>query len=160
MSHDSAKVEIRELRVADLAAVIALAESLEQAPRWPAEVYRSILDQMQSGQRIALVAQDSPSCEVLGFAVVRLIGPEAELESIAVATGSQRSGLGRKLLTELEKKLVNAGVDTIHLEVRASNQPALGLYKSFGFREIGQRRGYYANPAEDAILLARAVPLL
>ena len=40
----------------------------------------------------------------------------------------------------------------IFLEVRESNQSARGLYRKMGFEETGRRKGYYANPAEDAIL--------
>jgi ribosomal-protein-alanine N-acetyltransferase len=41
------------------------------------------------------------------------------------------------------------------LEVRASNQPALSLYKKFGFKLAGQRRRYYQDTGEDALILWR-----
>ena len=46
--------------------------------------------------------------------------------------------------------------DTVMLEVRPSNEPALGLYQKHGFNEIGVRRNYYpANEGrEDALILA------
>ncbi len=49
-----------------------------------------------------------------------------------------------------------AGVTEVILEVRASNQPALGLYRRLGFVETGRRPGYYMDPpepAEDAVLM-------
>ena len=36
---------------------------------------------------------------------------------------------------------------------RASNQAALGLYLSMGFKEVGRRKGYYDSGAEDALLM-------
>ena len=47
--------------------------------------------------------------------------------------------------------------DTAFLEVRASNRPAIALYLSEGFSEVGQRRGYYPDGEgrEDALVFAR-----
>ena len=39
------------------------------------------------------------------------------------------------------------------LEARASNLAALELYRQLGFAEAGRRRGYYREPAEDAVLM-------
>ena len=44
----------------------------------------------------------------------------------------------------------------IFLEVRAGNVPAVGLYDSFGFREIDRRKNYYRNPDEDALVMRRS----
>ena len=41
------------------------------------------------------------------------------------------------------------------LEVRASNAPAIALYQKHGYAQVGLRRGYYAHPKEDAILMTR-----
>jgi ribosomal-protein-alanine N-acetyltransferase len=45
------------------------------------------------------------------------------------------------------------GIETITLEVRASNKPAQGLYRKFGFAPVGLRRGYYQADNEDAIVM-------
>jgi ribosomal-protein-alanine N-acetyltransferase len=88
-----------------------------------------------------------------GFLVASLLPPQAELEIIAVDPRFQRRGLGRKLFEELSHKLHMAGVREVVLEVRASNQAALELYRVLGFVETGRRRRYYADPQEDAVLL-------
>jgi ribosomal protein S18 acetylase RimI-like enzyme len=65
-------------------------------------------------------------------------------------------GLGRALLTEVLAVARGRGVESVFLEVRESNAAALGLYRGFGFQEVGQRRGYYDHPREDArILMAK-----
>ena len=91
--------------------------------------------------------------EVVGFAVASLLPPEAELETIAVASTAQRHGLARRLFVELAAKLVAAQITEVFLEVRASNQPALGLYRGLGFAETGRRARYYHDPVEDAVLM-------
>jgi ribosomal-protein-alanine N-acetyltransferase len=49
------------------------------------------------------------------------------------------------------------GVTDLALEVRVSNEAAMGLYRRFGFVEQGRRRGYYERPVEDAVLMGRGV---
>jgi [ribosomal protein S18]-alanine N-acetyltransferase len=149
--HDS--VEIRPLRDSDLASVIAMVELLEELPRWPAEFFESLTDHRSPVKRIALVAFDPPSGELLGFIVASLIPLEAELENIVVAGSSRRRGIGRQLLFELVNKLKSAEIKDLHLEVRASNHAAIGLYNAFGFIESGRRPRYYSDPVEDAVLM-------
>ena len=88
-----------------------------------------------------------------GFLVASLLPPQAELEIIAVEARVQRRGLARKLFDELVYQLGPAGVTEVVLEVRASNQAALALYRALGFVETGRRTRYYADPQEDAVLM-------
>jgi ribosomal-protein-alanine N-acetyltransferase len=91
---------------------------------------------------------------VLGFAVASLLAPQSELESIAVAKDSQRRGLARQLFAGLVRNLASQEISEVILEVRASNHPALQLYRALGFAETARRARYYADPVEDAILLS------
>jgi ribosomal-protein-alanine N-acetyltransferase len=75
------------------------------------------------------------------------------LEIIAVDPRFQRRSLARKLFEELVYQLGLAGIAEVVLEVRASNQSALGLYRVLGFVETGRRPRYYADPQEDAVLM-------
>jgi ribosomal-protein-alanine N-acetyltransferase len=111
------------------------------------------LDTQTAPPRIALVAEETNSGVIAGFAVASLLPPQAELESIAVAPNLQRRGLAGHLFSLLSEELRAAGATEIILEVRASNQPALGLYRRFGFAESGCRPRYYTEPVEDAVLM-------
>ncbi len=141
----------------DLDRVLAIAEHLPQAPHWPHSAYLNAINPESTPRRIALVAADSQSGSVLGFAVASLLPPQAELELIAVAPESQRLGLGQSLFQALAAELKAAGVGELALEVRASNQPALAFYHSLGFARTGLRPGYYADPIEDAVLMSLAL---
>jgi ribosomal-protein-alanine N-acetyltransferase len=145
---------IRALEEPDVDMLAAIAAELEQAPQWPRGVYASLFESV-GRERIVRVAEEAGSGRVIGFAVARLIPPEAELESIAVAGEFQRRGLARGLFLALEAALGRSGVTEMVLEVRAGNGAALGLYRSLGFAEEGRRKGYYADPVEDAVLMRR-----
>lgn len=149
----TARVQIRPMTPADIPAVVALADSLPAAPHWPASTYEAALNPAGLPPRIAQVAE-CHDAEVAGFVIVSLAGSEAELESIAVASGLQRQGIARALLRRLVSHLSGVGIRELFLEVRASNQPARCLYLSLGFQESGRRPGYYANPPEDALVMS------
>lgn len=136
----------------ELPAILTLADSLPGVPHWSRSNYQAALNPANPTPRIALVAEANKGI-LAGFAVASLAGPEAELESIAVAPSWQRQGIARGLFRHLARQLCARGVDKVFLEVRASNLPARNLYISLGFAELGRRKSYYADPPEDAILL-------
>jgi ribosomal-protein-alanine acetyltransferase len=146
---------IRRMTEADVDPVMELAAGLEQAPLWPRSAYLKALDPKATPRRIALVAEEGGA--VAGFAVASLIESQAELETIAVAPEQRRRGLARRLFFALTEELGPAGAREFILEVRASNHPALGLYRSLGFAETGRRPRYYHDPVEDAVLMTLAL---
>ena len=162
------RVKIRPMTEADVDRVMEIAASLPSAPEWPRKAYMDALDPDSIPPRIVLVAEqlqseslppdslnNAPiSGDILGYAVASLLPPQGELEIVAVAAHIQRQGLGKRLLAGLEKRLRQAQIAEFLLEVRASNQPAIGLYRSFGFSSSGLRARYYADPVEDAVIMA------
>lgn len=146
-------MQIRPMSVADVARLLEIAANLPDAPHWPQSAYLTALDPTATPRRIALVAV-SPASVVCGFVVARLLPPQAELETIAVAPDYQRQGLGHWLFDALVLQLQPAAVVELALEVRAGNRPALGFYRTLGFTKTGLRRGYYTDPVEDAVLMS------
>jgi ribosomal-protein-alanine acetyltransferase len=147
-------VQVRRMIQADLDRVIEIEQSLPEAPHWPRSAYLVALNRDAIPPRIALVAEETGSGTLAGFAVASLIPPQVELETIAVAPKFQRRGLARQLFTLLAGELLAVGANEIILEVRASNRTALGLYRSLGFAESGRRARYYVDPVEDAVLMS------
>ena len=92
------------MTAADLTRVLEIAAGLPESPHWPESAYLDALNPESTPRRIALVAAGLE--EVDGFTVASLLPPQAELESIAVAAGSQRRGLGRTLFDALVKDLL------------------------------------------------------
>jgi [ribosomal protein S18]-alanine N-acetyltransferase len=145
------ELRIRAMSPADLPAVVALALSLPTAPHWRQSTYEFALNPASIPERIALIAEGVDGA-VAGFAIASITGSESELETIAVASQFQRQGVARGLFERLATLLGERGVQTVFLEVRASNAAALELYRALGFAESGRRRGYYADPIEDALV--------
>ena len=134
----------------DLTWAMALSGSLSEAPRWSVDAWQGAVE--PSPLRVALVALGADGSRV-GLVVALTAGPEAELEWIAVPSEHRRRGVARTLLRELCHRLRAAHATELLLEVRASNQRAIGFYQAEGFAQSGLRRNYYADPTEDAVLL-------
>ena len=81
-----------------------------------------------------------------GFVISRKAADEAEILSIVVASAHRRDGFGRALLAAHLARLAEEGANHVFLEVEEGNLPAERLYRHFGFREVGRRKGYYPKP--------------
>jgi ribosomal-protein-alanine N-acetyltransferase len=81
-----------------------------------------------------------------GFVMSRLAADEAEILTIAIDASMRGQGLGRMLLERHLQGLQRHGVARLFLEVEEFNEPALALYRRFGFARVGERPGYYAKP--------------
>lgn len=94
--------------------------------------------------------EDSP--EPCGFVLSRLAADEAEILTICLDPAMRGRGLGRLLLERHMHELARRGVGRLFLEVDEKNASALALYRRHGFRQVGERPGYYAMPDGDRAL--------
>jgi ribosomal-protein-alanine N-acetyltransferase len=85
------------------------------------------------------------SRRLVGFALLRTVGGEAEVLTVAVASAERGRGFGRLLMEEAMRRLYRDGATNCFLEVDQANRAALRLYRSLGFEVIGERRGYYQS---------------
>ena len=147
----AADAHVRRMRAEDVDAVVAIETEAFSSP-WRRETFLELI-----GRPTAELLVMSQGAEgVVGYAVLWCVLDQGELANVAIARHMRGRGLGRALLGEVLAVARRRGVETVFLEVRESNAPALGLYRRFGFSEVGHRRGYYDHPREDArILMAR-----
>ncbi len=146
-------MKVRPATPADIPGILTIERASDSAAHWTEDAYTRLWS--DSGiSRTVLVAEAS---ELAGFAVVRQVAGEWELENIAVAADSRRHGIGSALIKAvLALVAVRQGFRLI-LEVRESNQAARRLYERHGLRATGLRHAYYQNPVEDAILYETSV---
>lgn len=102
-----------------------------------------------------VIQAGADSIGLAGYAVLRIIAPEAEIENICVAPACRRSGVGETLMEEMLRLAAERGADRVFLEVRAHNEPAKALYLKSGFVESYRRKNYYQGPTEDAIIMMK-----
>jgi ribosomal-protein-alanine N-acetyltransferase len=117
--------------------------------RWtPAKVRRQIKDP----DTMVLIA--SREGAMAGFAIMKFGQDQAHLFLLAVRPDCRRAGIGRSMMAWLEKSCRTAGIQSVRLEVRASNRTALRFYRQLGYRYVARVAGYY-DRREAAIIMAR-----
>lgn len=79
---------------------------------------------------------------------------EGHITNVAVSKNYRRCGIAKALISHFIEIAKSENLEFLTLEVRASNEPAISLYKSFGFTQVGIRKNYYENK-EDALLLTK-----
>jgi ribosomal-protein-alanine N-acetyltransferase len=93
----------------------------------------------------------------LGYFIAMPGVQEVHLLNLTVAPEHQRRGHALAMLDELSRESLALGARRLWLEVRASNNRAQAIYRRYGFREVGLRRGYYPAGAlarENAIVMS------
>lgn len=101
--------------------------------------------------------------KIIGFALVRLLKSNsdsfdsAEILNIAVLASYQNQGIGQKIFDEILRVLEEKNVREIWLEVRESNLKAIAFYQKNGFVKQFERKNYYRNPTENALIFKRNV---
>jgi len=84
---------------------------------------------------------------------------EIEIYNLAVKSEFQGFSIGSGLLSKILDEALTTERLKIFLEVRQSNAKALEFYRKHGFQVIGERRNFYRNPSEDAVLLGLSIGL-
>ncbi len=90
--------------------------------------------------------------EVVGYAGLHCILDEGYIANVAVDPRYRRQGVAGELLGAF-LRFGQANLAFLTLEVRASNEAAIALYRKYGFQEVGRRKQYYDAPREDAIIM-------
>ena len=75
--------------------------------------------------------------------------------NVAVSPAYRRQGIGESLMVALMEALKERGIESLTLEVRASNEGAIALYDRLGFQQVGRRPNYYTDPREDALIMRK-----
>ena len=94
--------------------------------------------------------------KIAAYIIGRVIAPEGEIYRIATAEGFRRRGIAYRLLDYAIKCEKGRGLECLFLEVRSRNVAARNLYRAHGFKIVGERKNYYSNPTDDAVIMLRA----
>jgi ribosomal-protein-alanine N-acetyltransferase len=90
---------------------------------------------------------------VVGMLVLWMIIDEAHIATLATHHEFRRQGIAKQLLVTALENAYTQGARSALLEVRAGNEAAQAMYRKFGFEVVGQRKRYYKDNNEDAVLM-------
>ena len=141
-------LQIRRLTYSDLPQVIAIERRAFPTP-WSLAMFVLELSK-PSGICLAALRGD----RLRGYTICSRYDRVWHLMNIAVDDRARREGIASAMLEHLFRAADGPG-EQYTLEVRMSNDVAIGMYERFGFRGAGRRRGYYHDNREDALIMWR-----
>jgi ribosomal-protein-alanine N-acetyltransferase len=147
----NADIQIRRLTYADLPQVIAIERRAFPTP-WSLAMFVLELSKA-SGICLAATIDD----RIVAYLVCSRYDTVWHVMNVAVDTRQRRQGIATAMMERLFEVADKPNAQYT-LEVRTSNDAAIRLYESFGFRAAGRRRAYYHDNREDALIMWRTVP--
>lgn len=145
-------MQFKKISLDEIDAVYAINYSLQKELAWTKE---QLLTSLESKSCNLCLFDNS---ELIGFVICPYVCDEAEIHLIGIAEQYQNKGRASLLLKHLFTELQLLNISKIHLEVRASNVPAIHLYNKSGFEQIAVRKKYYktlTDKREDALVFMK-----
>jgi ribosomal-protein-alanine N-acetyltransferase len=139
----------RPASVDDLPAILEIERESHPEP-WSEIHFQKELDTPYS--RVMVLTDDETDSIVLGYLVYWLQAEGVSLLNITIAPKWRGLGLSRLLMSTMINEAVREEIPRIILEVRASNEQAIGVYEHIGFKRTHERKGFYSN-GETAIVM-------
>lgn len=141
----------RRMTLADVPGVMDIEKEAFSNP-WSLEMVKKELTQEWS--HVLLLEESTPwGWELRAFAIFWVVADEVHVLNVATHVASRRKGFGRRIMDEVIVVGRARSCRIATLEVRRSNQAAIGLYSALGFRTVGMRPKYYADNQEDAAIM-------
>ena len=141
---------IRKAASGDIINLLELESQLFSPPYSEADLHREIFDNPYSSFYVLEENQ-----KILGFFIIWVLFNQAQIIQLGVKKAFQGQGIANRLMSEILTLAKDNDCESISLEVRVSNKPAIALYTKHGFENVATRKDYYRDPSEDAYLLWR-----
>lgn len=133
----------------DLETVLEIEQSLFPDDAWSVEMFKDELAEVPLSRYVVVAEIDN---QIIGYASLRFVGSEGDINTIAIQEVFQQKGFGKQLLQHLLTVAKEKGVREIFLEVRVDNQLAIELYRKTGFEKIDLRRNYYGSGIDGSVM--------
>lgn len=147
----ASEIVITDMTEQDVPGVIEI-ERQSFTHKWSLNDFRSEVVHPNSICKKACLDDDSGI--LAGYICVRIMVTEVHMLKLAVHPGQRRKHIGSLLVKHTIYEVLQDFTGKVILEVRVSNTAAIGLYNSLGFISLYTRRRYYAEPEEDAVVMA------
>ena len=93
--------------------------------------------------------------ELASYCTVLIVLDEVQIINVATAEKYKRRGCADAVISLVLEESKRRNIETLSLEVRVSNDPAISLYEKYGFSIAGRRKDFYEKPKEDAFVMIK-----
>jgi ribosomal-protein-alanine N-acetyltransferase len=139
------RIKIVSATVDDVAQIVKIENECFTTP-WSEESLSESLSNPASRFYLALC-----DGKTMGYIGLQIFSGEGYITNVATLPEYRKKGIA----TALIRRAMENEMDFISLEVRESNLPAIRLYSSLGFENMGKRPRFYRLPDEDAIIMTK-----
>jgi len=139
---------LRPMLLSDVDAVMAI-----DRQAFPTPTKDTVLRYELSQNELAHYQVLSIAETIIGYAGYWLLADECHISTIATDSHWRRRGLGELLLLNMLFLANGQAAQLATLEVRESNLAAQALYQKYEFAIVGERRRYYKDTGEDALIM-------
>ncbi len=143
------KLNIKYMQLCDLDEICEIEAKAYGEHHWSRE---SFVHEIENNLAKYYVAKGENG-QIFGYLGAWIIIDEAHITTLAVDPAHKRKKVAQSLMNCFIEDCYKNMVKYITLEVRVSNEPAINLYKKFGFNSLGTRKGYYQDNNEDALIM-------
>ena len=144
-------MEIRRATPEDLPQLVELEKSCFPDP-WSQKSLRSTITEDDSYFAVAIT-----DGKIVGYINTTYVLDEMNLNRICVLPQYRKMGAAGLLMEGMFAHARQKGLAQIFLEVRLSNVEAQRVYQRFGFKVVGERKGFYQNPPENGLVMTAQV---
>lgn len=142
---------LREMKIEDIGNILPIASASMLNP-WSREMFLGEITHPKSFCFLLCQAEGNEAKTPVGFICFRTIGDESELLNLSIHPQHRQRGLGKGLMSFFIAWGHRQGVKKYYLEVDPRNRPALLLYQSFNFHQIGTRKNFYQGRYEAWVM--------
>ncbi len=140
---------IKDAALTDIPEMESIEKSIFSEP-WNKEGFESAISQPSV---LCVVAKEDFSDELLGYVICYTALDEGEIVNVAVSKDHRRKGVAKSMMERVLDRAKGNGIVYFALDVRVSNEGAIRLYESFGFKTAGVRKNFYRFPTEDSFTM-------
>ena len=145
------KLVTKTLELEQKIQAVANIESLVQPQ--DAWTYKTLVEMLEqdSISMLLVYGAEGRTDKVIGYCLYQVLFEQAEILRIGTHPDYQRQGIASQIFAKLNAELKNNQVESLLLEVRADNAPAIALYEQQRFAVIHTRKDYYQVPHQPVI---------
>lgn len=145
----SENITVRRMTEADISFVADIEEECFSSP-WTEAGLRTELTNSQAHFYVL-----ETEGRVVAYMGVHIVLDECYIANVAVSAAFRRRGFAEMLVKNAMKLSCENNCAFITLEVRKSNKGAISLYRKCGFEDVGERKNFYSDPTENALIMTK-----
>ena len=144
---------IRRMTKADIEQAVQIETACFSQP-WSAQSFSDSISRQDTLFLVCEMTDADSMGKIAGYIGMYQSFEEGSITNVAVIPEYRKQGIGNLLVQNMKEQARSASVETIFLEVRISNIPAISLYEKMGFEKLGIRKNFYEHPTEDAYIMS------